>query len=310
MNNNNKEKNPDLSTLVDINKPEKVFEEVVAIMRGLISSDDIKRLDDLFPDIVSLFGGNYPGFNACNTEYHDLKHTTDVFLCLARLVHGFSIEVSGLNGHTLFLCLAAAMMHDTGYIQAEGDNDGTGAKYTKEHVSRSIDFMRRYFEKKGYSIEDIEFTSRLIRATSIDLTLSDKIFIGKESSQMGGLLFAADMIGQMSDRVYLEKLLFLFREFNEAGVMGFDSEIELLNNTIGYYKNVRGRLDKEVANHDLFLKLHFRKRFNIDRNLYLDSIEKNISYLSLILEESRDGYRSRLNREGMIKRLEERENNN
>lgn len=304
-----KEKRLEIASLVEMSKPEKVFDEVSVIMKDLMSSDDMKRLHALFVDVVSLYRGDYPGYNACNTEYHDLRHTTDVFLCLARLVHGGRKEGAGLDGRIIFLGLAAAMMHDTGYIQAEDDKEGTGAKYTKEHVSRSVEFMSAYFKKNGYSNEDIECSGQLIRATSIDLKLSDIKFADAGNRRMGGLLFAADMIGQMSDRVYLEKLLFLFRELSEANFMGFDSEIDLLDKTIGFYTFIRRKLGLEVEHHDRYLRSHFKERFNVDRNLYHESIEKNMAYLSLILKESKDAYRSKLNREGMVKKLENMERN-
>lgn len=302
------EKRIDLSMLIDMANPENVIAEVFDFLKGSIPEYDMKRLKLLFADVVSLYKGSYPGYIACNTEYHNLRHTTDVFLCLARLIHGYSRETAPLKGHSQFLALTAAMMHDTGYIQPEGDNEGTGAKYTKEHVARSVIFMKKYFANNRYNHEEFEYASRLVLSTSIDLSFGEIPFIDEENREMGGLLFAADLIGQMSDRVYLEKLLFLFREFDEARVMGFESEMELLNKTIGFYKYIRGRLDNEVSHHDISLRRHFIDRFNIDRNLYLESIENNMSYLSEILEESKDGYRSRLNREGIVKMLEEQEN--
>ena len=56
-------------------------------------------------------------------------------------------------------------MHDTGYIQTLDDNFGTGAKYTLQHVSRSILFMKKYFAQNDYSKEDFKFCKNCLLCT-------------------------------------------------------------------------------------------------------------------------------------------------
>ena len=87
--------NTKLSDLVDIHSPDAVLKEVLEILH-LISPDlDSAPVVSAFHTVVRLFSGKYPNYQACNTDYHDLRHTTDAFLAMSRLIHG-----AMLNGNS------------------------------------------------------------------------------------------------------------------------------------------------------------------------------------------------------------------
>jgi hypothetical protein len=93
----------------------------------------------------------------------------------------------------------------------------------------------------------------------------------------------------------------LFKEFEEAGLPGFDSEEELLEKTEGFYKNVaRKRLTREMGNISSNMKHHFKTRWDIDRDLYAEAIANNIGYLKSMVRGNDAGdkafYRNRLKR--------------
>ncbi|MCP4669546.1 MAG: hypothetical protein GY849_24695, partial [Deltaproteobacteria bacterium] len=142
-----------IEDLVDVDDPFAVLDEVKTIIGMIFPEFDFKPLDMIFKDILRLFRGHYPGYRKCNTDYHDLKHTTDTFLATASLIHGASLCGQRLNERNVGLGLVSALFHDTGYIQKSDDLSGTGAKYTLEHISRSIEFMCAYLTEKGYSRE-------------------------------------------------------------------------------------------------------------------------------------------------------------
>ena len=137
-----------LSNLVDLDNPEKVFDEVKFIISMEIPDFDFQQLTQIFYDIVKLFQGKFPGYQSCNTNYHDLRHTTDTLLATSRLIHGYLLKNNRLSNRNISLCLISVLMHDAGYIQNINDTFGTGAKYTLEHISRSILFIEKYFKKK------------------------------------------------------------------------------------------------------------------------------------------------------------------
>ena len=212
-----------LYDLIMMNSPEAVLDEVQYILR-LISSDfDTKLVTSAFNTTVNLYNGDYPGYRACNTEYHDLRHTTNTVLAMARLVHGAVLDGESFLDRHISLSLVAALFHDAGYIQEEHDTEGTGAKYTESHVIRSMDFLENTGAELGLSKEEIAAGRSMIICSDPALDLSTIAFPSSQIELLGRILGAADLLAQMADRTYLEKLLFLYREFKEANVGGFDS---------------------------------------------------------------------------------------
>jgi len=108
---------------------------------------------------------------------------------------------------------------------------------------------------------------------------------------LGKIVGSADLLGQMADRCYLEKLLLLYKEFEEAKLPGFDSELDLLQKTETFYESVaQKRLKNDFSGIAASLRLHFKVRWNEDRDLYLEAIENNIDYLKGLTLRCRDNY--------------------
>ena len=296
----------DVSWLIKTHDPMCVFDEVKNTVRSFMPGFDFTEVEKAFSDTVSLFKGSYPGYKACTTDYHDLKHTTDVLLALASLFHGYSLTGEHVEPRTIRLALIAALMHDTGYIQTHDERHGTGAKYTAIHVERSIEFMEAYFKRRGWPMEDHRSAARMVLATNLAYRLTDIPFLSRAEETGARALFISDMLGQMADRVYLEKLLFLYLEFSEANVMGYSSEDDLLHKTVDFYETTWARLVNEARYKEDHMRRHFEVRWGIPYDLYAHAAEKNIAYLQHILENHRNGHREMLNRGGLVDTLMQR----
>ena len=294
-----------LSKLIDMENPHSVLDEVRTIVFMIFSEFDFEPVNRVFADVVKLFRGEYPGHRVCNTEYHDLKHTTDSMLAMIRLIHGAILQGETLPQENVSLGIISALLHDTGYIQTLDDDQGTGAKYTLVHIERSIEFTHNYFTEKGFSLADFENCRDILNCTGLNTKIKDIPFKSKEIELLGKMLGAADLLGQMADRTYLEKLLFLYHEFREGNVAGYSSETELLKKTLGFYDIAKKRFADELGSVNKYLVYHFRKRWNIDRELYQDAIEKNMNYLKHILANHEKEYRDHLRRGGVVNRLDE-----
>jgi len=282
-----------IAELVNMESAADVFEEVKIIVSLMFPKLDFAALDFVFKDIVRLFNGKYPGYRACNTRYHDLKHTTDAFLAMARLIHGASIDGIKFNERQIKLGLISALMHDTGYIQTLDDRTGTGGKYTLTHIRRSMDFMDGYFVKKAYSREDFQLCSKCLSCTGLDTRVNEILFDTPEDAILGKMLGTADLFGQLADRSYLKKLTFLYHEFREANVPGYEDELDLFEKTPTFYEFTLKRIERELGNVNRYLQHHFKARWNIDRDLYQDAIERNINYLKQVIESNRLSYQDR-----------------
>jgi len=294
-----------LYDLIDCQNHEAVLAEIKTII-SLLDSDRITdQFIAVYHDVVRLFDGEYPGYRASNTTYHNLEHTIMVTLATVRLIHGSVHGGFRFKPENVLLGLLAALFHDSGLIQTKRDKNGTGAKYTIGHEKRSVDFMRKNLGKKDFTIQQMDDCAQLIKCTNLKITLPGISFRSKEVENLGKIVGSADLLAQMADRNYLEKLILLFKEFEEAGIPDFDSEQELLEKTEEFYKQVtQKRLRVDCDNISSNMANHFKYRWNINRDLYIESIERNINYLKSILSGGKKNqlfFKKHLRRGGLIK---------
>lgn len=204
----------------------------------------------------------------------------------------------------LLLGLICSLFHDVGLIQKQEEREGTGARFTLGHEERSILFVRSYFREHDLPAALSEDCAQIIGCTIVALDPSEIYFRSQESELIGQILGSADLIAQMADRLYLEKLLYLYREFQEGGVPGFSSEFDLLRKTQSFYENVsRRRLEEGLGNVCACMRLHFRDRFGEDRDFYQEGIDKNIRYLQETVLQYETDYRCMLRRAGIVEDL-------
>lgn len=280
-----------------------VMEEVKKIVFLMFPELDFTPINQIYRDIIKLFRGTYPGYRVCNTYYHDLNHTMDCVLCMARLMHGAFIQGIGLEARNVVLALVASLVHDTGYIQTVEETEGSGAQYTLTHIDRSIDFMQKYFEEHGFLHEEFIFCRNCLKCTGLNVSIDEIGFISRDNEIIGKMLGIADLIGQMADRCYVEKLPFLYKEFREGGISGYKDEFDLLQKTLGFWEFTQERLVTELGNWGQYLRDHFRIRWDLDRDLALEAIENNIAYIKFLVENHPKDYRRFLRRGGIMKIL-------
>ena len=276
--------------LVDTSQPRVVLDEVRYLLTHTGSAVDLAMLERIFEDTVRLFEGKFPGYRASRTYYHDLEHTSSVFLALARLVHGGAVQGQTFAPKNILLALTAALFHDAGFILTETDEDSSGAKYTVGHEDRSIMFMRRYLPQYGLADKALDDCDHLIQCTILNLPVHDIPFQSQEIETLGKLVGTADLEAQMADRLYLEKLPLLYKEFTEAGLPTYVSELDLFQKTEDFYQHVvQERLVHQFSKVYEWMRFHFRERWGIDRDLYTEAIDNNITYLKKILKNISNG---------------------
>ena len=292
--------------LLFIREPHDIAEEVKYICSMIGREYDFSNVEQTFNDTLKLFRGKYKGFKACNTRYHDLDHSVMVFLATARLIHALVISGRSFKYKDIDLCLIASLLHDAGFIQLRNDTDGTGAKYSMGHEKRSVEFLHEYLKKYRYTEDEIEDCSHMVECTILMLAPKEIPFRNSDIDLLGKIVGTTDLVAQIADRIYLEKLLYLYQEFDEAHVPGFDSELELLKKTETFYRDIsKKRIDEDLDGVASFMHLHFKERWGIDRDLYEEYIQKNIDYLRTVLQEHEESYRSMLKRGGIVQALKE-----
>ena len=285
----------DVSNLIDVEQPFVVCEEVRRVLTARYPEYNFSRLDRMFSDIGDLFEGRWAGYRACDTPYHDLRHTLDVTLALVRLVDGHDHTHEGadrLGPERAMLGVACALFHDSGYIVEERDTAHRhGAEYTLIHVSRSAELLSRYLPRIGLG-SHIDIAAEIVHYTGYERPFDTIKVRDRRDQVLGFILGTADLIAQMSDRAYLEKCRdFLFEEFVHAGIahealpggrfrVNYDSPADLLFKTREFFQRVAlPRLDEAFEGVYRFAGAHFA-----GNNHYVDEIALNFAHLTEVID--------------------------
>ena len=275
--------NYQLSTLIQSHTPTAVWAEIRLLLSTAYPTFDSSRLYNAYINTARLYNGRYPGYRSCNTRYHDFSHASESCLALTRIIYGAKYTGRTFSHQNITTSLIAALLHDAGFIQTADDTEGTGAKYTATHVTRSESFLAQHAEAYDLSDEDVENGRVMILHTDLTIPMESIETSTADIKELGEMLGAADLLAQMADRHYLEKLLYLYDEFEEADLGNYVSSIDMLQKTISFFDVVDERLrfiNKTVNN---YLVHHFRKRWQIDRNLYTQAINNHHTYLKQVL---------------------------
>jgi hypothetical protein len=272
---------------IDTRQPLAVQAEVQKVYDLMFPKGNHAFVPTVFGWVTSCFEGTYRDYQSIDARYHDLEHTLQGTLCMARLLFGrFKANAKPAVDQRMFeLGIIAILLHDTGYLKKRGDAEGTGAKYTLTHVDRSIEFAATLMADHGYSREDIKAVQNMIRCTGINVKLDTIAFQNDAERIIGFALGTADLLGQMAANDYVEKLPILYSEFAESaqyndgkmkGGGAFTSAEDLMQKTpVFYEKYVRSK----IANEFLGLYEFLSDPYPSGPNWYIQHIERNIAKL-------------------------------
>lgn len=197
--------------------------------------------------------------NIANSDslYHNVSHTIMVTLVGQAILAGKHLSEGGVTPRHWMHFMIALLCHDIGYVRGVCKDDrngmvatgvdgksvrfpagGTNASLAPYHVDRSKLFVRERFGGK-LLLDDVD--AELI-GSYIEMTRfpPPEIELYKDTRSYGGLLRAADFIGQLGDPEYLQKIPALFYEFAELGLnkeFGYNTPDDMRNNYAKFYWN-------------------------------------------------------------------------
>lgn len=279
-----------------IKKTEYIDREVRIIVQSMHPDFDFSDYNVSFAEVEALFSGEKDGYERCDTAYHDWGHTMGVVLATVRLLHGVHVERQHLSPRIIGLALTAALFHDAGYIRRSSECNGTGAQFTRSHVDRGLAMLEAHAEGLGWPISDFMDMESMVLCTDPTCAPESVLFTNIEAMLAGHVLSTADIVAQMADDIYLEKLPLLFLEFTEGGITDFSSEYDLFMKTMGFYAFMRSKLENRLSNVIRYMAPHFRERHGVERDFYSEAIERNMRYLATILERHGTEYAKALRR--------------
>ncbi|HSG76934.1 MAG TPA: hypothetical protein VLA30_12440 [Burkholderiales bacterium] len=287
----------DVTNNINVEDPEQVRDAVLTLFAARYPGADLSPLRGAFEDVKSLFQGTFPGYLPCDTPYHDLRHTLDMTLAMARLLDGHDRSHAGddrIGARRAMLGMVVALLHDSGYMKRASEaHIENGAVFTKIHVSRSADFLSRYLPRIGFA-EEAPAAAKLVHFTGYEMDIDDIMLHDPKDRLLGYLVGTADLIGQMSDRMYLEKCReFLYPEFvwgriarekldDGREIVRYASPEDLMLKTPGFYEYVaRARIEKKLGGADRYAEAHFD-----GPSLYQSEIDRNMRFLKDAIEEA------------------------
>ena len=273
------------AALGNIHDTGEVQSRVNEIVHEFAPGHDLGRINSAFMLLDQAFAGNLPGYEKLKTPYHNRMHTNEVVLCSARMLHGLHLSGRGLDDEHIDAALLGALMHDAGYLMRHEEASGTGAQFTDTHVVRGVDFAREQLSDLPANV--MEALIKVIQLTDHRKPANSVSFDNVQQRRAAYATASADLIGQMANRAYLERLSLLYLEFVEANFTGFNDFHELLEKTAGFYQLTNARLAHELGGLSPVLARHFSAQEGMERNLYLESIDSNLLHLQRIVREDR-----------------------
>jgi hypothetical protein len=282
----------------EISNTAAVEEQVGVIVRSFAPAHDLARITNAFSLLERALDGELPGYLELKTLYHNRSHVNEVVLCAARLLHGMHLADVGFDDDHIDATLIGAMMHDIGYLMKDDEGGGTGAQFTSTHVLRGVDFVRTHLGELPQHVLDA--LTNAILLTDHRKDAREIAFGGPQQERAAQATATADLIGQMANREYLERLLLLFFEFEEAGIGDFTDIHDLLERTNVFYSACRARLEDQLNGLGRYLSLHFRESQGVERNFYLEAIDRNLDYLDRVIQIDRECRLDFLKRGGVV----------
>lgn len=208
--------------------------------------------------------------NIANSDalYHNVEHSILVTLVGQEILRGKHIRDGGVSCEDWLHFIIALVCHDIGYVKGvcrqDRENErlyATGrngemvyippgrsdASLTKYHVDRGKLFVSERFG--GHKLIDADWIKRSIELTRFPVPVQGD---HQNAVNYSGLIRASDLIGQLSDPRYLNKIGALFYEFEETGanqVMGFENPGDLRRNYAKFYWNAVYPFIKDAINY-------------------------------------------------------------
>jgi hypothetical protein len=262
------------------------LDEILALTVETNRDADTEFIRQIHFHIKEIFSGDSPGFQASSTKYHNLRHTQSVALATIRLLHGLTIDKYQFPSHVIEQCILCAYFHDTGLLLQTSETADSGASYTKHHETRSIRFLNQYLDHHRTPKSFRDDCATIIKFTDLRIDPNALSPLTDEIKLSGQILGSADILAQMANRYYLESLPYLYQEHLVGGVQEHASALDLMKHTANFYEHVIGkRLRETFGDVAESMRTHFLNRWQIDRDLYRENINKNIKYLNKIIAQ-------------------------
>lgn len=231
---------------------------------SILIDETLDRLEDTYSRVFGTLYPDYPNIIRssgsmaleiiANSDalYHNVEHTIMVTLVGQEILRGKHLSEGTVTAREWVHFIVSLLCHDIGYVKNICPGDGesvaataesgetveiprgaTGAFLTPYHVERGKMFVRNRF--KDHPVISAKVISRNIENTRFPVPEAGD---APGDRDYPGLIRAADLIGQLADPNYLQKLPALFHEFEETGAnasIGYATPEDVRENYPDFY---------------------------------------------------------------------------
>lgn len=227
-----------------------------------------KSLENDYRDVYGQRGDQFAGYvnwigrfaleNIGNSDmlYHDVEHTMLVTTVGQQILLGKHLLEGGVSPQEWAHFITALLCHDIGYVRGICRLDGEGiyatgigdatvelppgstdAMMQPYHVDRGKQFVLERFGQETMFDIDPKVVAEYIEMTRFPPPDDGE---HRATDTYGGLLRAADLIGQLGDPDYLRKIPALFYEFEQIGsnkALGFKNPDDMRRGYATFFWN-------------------------------------------------------------------------
>lgn len=277
----------DVTNRIQTTDRESVEREINRLFRLLYPGMAHALMEQAFADFAALYRGDYPGYQASDTGFHDVQNVMEVTLAMARLMDGYEhsrLDSPPLDARLFQLGVSLALFHDVGFVKKTNDTTvSSGAFYTSSHVSRGTQFLREYLPRIGLA-EFQESGAELLHFTGNEKDAADIAINNPLLRLVGNLLGSAEIMAQMADRCYLEKCRYrLYPEYVDAGIavkrtaagdeVVYKSGEDLVQQTPAFFEAAVNRLEADLGGVYNYAATHFG-----GYNLYIHAAARSVHF--------------------------------
>jgi len=287
----------DATQTVSVGDADETADAIDRILAECFDAGAVDRdlLHGAFARVAELYAGDFPGYLGCDMPYHDLRHSLDTALVMARLVDGYRTHARSASDafgpeHAL-LGVLLALLHDSGLIRRTSEHALCGPQLMADHESRGVEFARMFLLTT--SLRAYADLAPLVLATQNSARFS-RLFNERDEAvvAIGHMLGSADLLSQTSDRYYLERCF--YHLYPELVLGGYDrmrtsegeerivyrDAFDLLSKTPSFYGMVEKRLSEDFNGVARYLGAHFG-----GGDLYAEAIRSNLDRCACIIED-------------------------
>jgi hypothetical protein len=235
----------------------------------------LRAYKDLKPEYAQLLSQvatkTLAAISHTDAPYHDIEHTILITLVGQEMLRGKHMLEGSVTYKDWLHFIVASLCHDIGYVRGicrqdqankhafttgigndmvELKSNSTDASLAPYHIDRGKRFVQENFAH--HPLLDIEIIQHNIEITRFPAPDRE---VYRDTVNYPGLTRAADLIGQLSDPHYLQKIPALFQEFEEIGShksLGYQNPKDM---RAGYPKFYRTVVSPLIQNGIRYLEL-------------------------------------------------------